>query len=495
MMYLLGIDIGTSACKAAAFTRDGTEAASAVEPYSVVYPAEGYAEQDAREWYAAVCRAVRAVAEKVGAGNIAGVGVDGQSWSCILCGADGEPLAPTPIWFDRRAAAQCERIKQAVGEDILFSVCGNPAQPSYTTPKELWFRENAPDLYKRTYKILQSNSFIVMKLTGEYTSDVSQGYGCFFFDMAKKRFDADIAREIGCDLSLYPDLRDSFEVVGRVTQAAARETGLVAGTPVVAGGLDAACGTLGVGVYRDGQTQEQSGTSGGMSICTEKCAPHKKLILGVHVTGGSYLLQGGTTGGGGSMKWFAEQFGASFAGDDGDRSVFSKIDDEAATAAPGSDGVVFLPYMAGERSPIWDARAKAVWFGLSYSVGRAQMARALMEGVAYSLRHNLDTAREAGASPDVLYPAGGGANSRVWTQIKADVTGLPFAVPNPGSAATLGAAMLAGVGVGVWNSFGDAVRDTVRISRTQNPDPSARDAYDRGYGKYLALYESVKNLY
>ena len=498
-MYLLGIDIGTSSCKAVLFRYDGTEAASVTEDYKVYYPSPDSAEQDPREWYGAVCAAVKKIVngsdggKKIDARDIAGVGIDGQSWSCILTDRDGNALANTPIWFDRRSQAECDYFEREIGSDAIFNLCGNPVQPTYTSPKALRFKRNAPELYNKTYKILQSNSYIVCKLTGEFTQDKSQGYGHFFYDIKKSAYDIPTARSMGLDPSMYPDIRDCHEIVGKVTAAASRETGLIEGTPVVAGGLDAAAGTLGAGVYDIGQTQEMSGTSGGMSICMPDARSHKSLILCSHVVKGKYLLQGGTSGGGGSMKWFSEEFGASFT-DGGDRNVFAAIDEDAEQSPVGSKGVIFLPYMAGERSPLWDSHAKGVFFGLSYDTKKGEIARSVMEGTAFSLRHCLDTAKSAGAECDTLYPSGGASKSRIWMQIKADVTGKTFAVPHTPSATSLGAAMLAGIGVGVYSSFEDAAKKCVTITKVYTPNTETKEIYDRQYEKYLSIYENTKEL-
>jgi len=498
-MYLLGIDIGTSSCKAVLFRYDGSEAASVTEDYKVYYPSADSAEQDPNEWYAAVCKAVRKIIDgdsknkKIDARDIAGIGIDGQSWSCILTDRDGNALAKTPIWFDRRSQDECDFLEKEIGSDNIFNFCGNPVQPTYTTPKALWFKRNAPDLYNKTYKILQSNSYIVCKFTREFTQDKSQGYGHFFYDIKKGTYDITTAISMGLDPNMYPDIRDCHEIVGKITAQASRETGLIEGTPVVAGGLDAAAGTLGAGVYDVGQTQEMSGTSGGMSICMPEVKSHKSLILCSHVVKGKYLLQGGTSGGGGSMKWFAEEFGGAFM-NDASKNVFAEIDEEAEKSPVGSKGVIFLPYMAGERSPIWDSNAKGVFFGMSYDTKKGEIARSVMEGAAFSLRHCLDTAKSVGADSDMLYPSGGASKSGIWMQIKADVTDKTFAVPHTPSATSLGAAMLAGIGVGVYSDFEDAAKKCVKITKEYTPNAENKDTYDKLYKKYLAIYDNTKEL-
>ena len=283
-----------------------------------------------------------------------------------------------------------------------------------------------------------------------------------------------------------PEIMPCHRIAGKLTREAAGQTGLKEGIPVVAGGLDAACGTLGAGVIDPGQTQEQGGQAGGMSICIDRYAADPRLILGFHVVPGRWLLQGGTTGGGGALKWLRETLCPELS--------FEEMSELAMTAPAGSGGVTFLPYMAGERSPIWDPKACGVFFGLNFGVTRAQMIRACMEGVAYSLRHNLETAEAAGARADTLRAMGGSANSRIWMRIKADVTGCGIEVPGSDTATTLGAAMLAGVGTGVWQGFEEAARQTIRVNRTYEPDPAVKEIYDRGYETYRRLYGNLKDL-
>ena len=493
---LLGIDIGTSACKAAVFDADGRVLASASGGYPTYYARPGWAEQNPDEWWDTLCGVLRSLfaAGTACAQDIAGVGVAGQSWAAVPIDRNGRVLCNTPIWFDTRAAGICGRWRGSIGEDALFALCGNPLQPGYTLPKIGWYRENAPDIYRAADKILQSNSFIAFKLTGAISHDLSQGYGCHCFDIRKGMWDEAVCRELGIDPRLLPPLCVSHEAVGIVTASAARETGLRLGTPVVAGGLDAACAALGAGVLSPGQTQEQGGQAGGMSVCTSECVADKRLICGFHVIPNRWLLQGGATGGGGVIRWLQEEL---WPGMD-----YRALDGEAASVPPGGGGLVFLPYMAGERSPIWDPAAKGVYFGLDFSKTRGHLIRAALEGVAFSLRHNLEAAEQAGASAGRLRAVGGAAKSPLWTRIKADITGKPIDVPGCGGsdgilrglATELGAAVLAGIAAGVYRDFGEAVEKTVRLTGSYEPNAENAEVYQKTYETYLALYENLKPL-
>ena len=486
--YLLGVDIGTSSCKTAIFDPDGKVIAQGGSEYPVSYPEKGWAEQDPADWWNGICRATREMISESGIdpADIAGIGIDGQSWSAIALDRDGNALCPTPIWTDTRSETICRETAERLGEDKIFGLCGNPVSPCYTWPKILWYRKNRPEVFEKTEKILQSNSYIAYRMTGEITQDLSQGYGLACFDMRKGRWDDDACEALGIPQKLLPEIVNCHQVIGRLTKEAAEQTGLKEGTPVVAGGLDAACGTLGAGVVKPGQTQEQGGQAGGMSICIDQYAADPRLILGFHVVPGQWLLQGGTTGGGGALKWLRETVCPELS--------FAEMSELAEQAPAGSGGVTFLPYMAGERSPIWNPKACGVFFGLNFGVTRGQMIRACMEGVAYALRHNLETAEAAGAKAGILRAMGGSANSRIWTQIKADVTGCGIEVPASDTATTLGAAILAGVGTGVYQSFEEAAVRTVSVKKTYTPNTELKAVYDSGYETYRKLYPALEEL-
>lgn len=357
--------------------------------------------------------------------------------------------------------------------------------PGYTLPKVLWLKRCFPDIYQKTEKVLQSNGYIVFRLTGSMTQDFSQGYGWHCFDTAQRKWNTSLAEALGLRCALLPELHPCSDVVGRVTQAAAKETGLAEGTPVVAGGLDAACAALGVGVTREGETQEQGGQAGGMSLCLNSYASHPALIISPHVLPGRWLLQGGTTGGGGALKWFREQFCPEM--------TFDQMSQEAALSPPGSNGLLFLPYLAGERSPIWDPNIKGMLVGLNYSTSRRDMIRAVMEGVAFSLRHNLETAAITGTKVTALRAMGGSAKSNVWVQIKADVTGKAIEVPQVKAATAYGAALLAGIGIGMIDPRSD-ISQLIKPGKQYVPTQQNSATYDRMYDLYLNLASQAKRL-
>jgi xylulokinase len=497
--YILGIDIGTSACKAAVFDKSGNVIASHTAAYGLYHPKPGYAEQKPEEWWAAVCQSVRQIvgrddlgAPRIAPRDIKAVGLDGQSWSAILIDKSGSVLFDNPIWMDSRASDICEEIKKNIGEKNIFELCGNPLAPTYTAPKIIWFKRNYPGIFKKAYKVLQSNSYIAYKLTGVLSQDFSQCYGLCFYDMRKKTWDKNTAKALDTDIDLMPDIYNCHDVIGRVAKEAAGLTGLREGTPVVAGGVDSAAGTLGAGVISNGETQEQGGQSGGMSICMDAYSPHEKLIMCNHVVPDKYLLQGGTVGGGASFKWLCANFFPDLS--------FAEMDGRAISAPAGSDGLIFLPYMSGERSPVWDPNAKGVFYGVDFAKTAPHFIRAVMEGVAYSLLHNLETAAAGRGDPGApqininnLYSNGGAANSDLWMQIKSDVTNRQIsAISSSDVSTTLGAAILAGVAVGIYSDFGDAVKNTVTVKKTFYPNAENHEIYMKRYKTYLDIYNNLK---
>ena len=484
---LLGIDIGTSACKVTLFRRDGTPVATASQSYETNYPKPGWAEQNPENWWDASCKAIRSLWGQAGINPalVAGVGIDGQGWAAVAIDSTGQVLCPSPLWFDTRAADICAELGDAIGRERIFDVSGNPFQPTYTTPKIIWLKRNMPEVYTKTAYVLQSNGFIAYRLTGEVSQDLSQGYGLHCFDLRRGKYDYSLCEEMGIKPSLLPEIVPCHHIVGSVTKEAAAACGLLEGTPVVAGGLDAACGTLGAGVVMPGQTQVQGGQAGGMSIATNEYNLSPVLINGFHVVPGLWLVQGGTVGGGGVLRWFRQEFG--------ENESFDQLTGLAENVPTGAEGLVFLPYMAGERSPIWDENAKGIFYGLDYTKTKAHFVRAALEGVAFSLRHNLETAAEAGTHAEEMRAMGGAANSALWMQIKADVTGKPITVSSSDTATTLGAAILAGVATGMYNCFEDAAAATVAVKQRYRPNPLNGEIYNKNYKTYREIYRRLKS--
>lgn len=492
----LGIDIGTSGCRTLAVNEAGATVAVAQRDYPLYTPAPGWVEQDPNDW---VRGAFETVAEVCSSGrfnpkDIKGVGIDGQSWACIPVAEDGTVLANTPIWMDTRSQDICDELLGQIPASEVLELAGNRLSPSYSTAKVLWFKRNKPEVYDKARWFLQSNSLIVLALTGKATQDHSMGYGLHFVDVATGGADPQMAERFGIDPERFPAGVESTAVVGGVTAAAAAATGIPEGTPVVAGGLDAACGTLGAGVFRPGDTQEQGGQAAGMSIAVAEPVADERLILSRHVVPGAWLLQGGTVAGSASMAWLTRVVGEAerLKAAESATGLYEEVSALAATAPLGSNGLVFLPYLSGERSPIWDADARGAFVGLSLGVGRGDMYRAVMEGVAFSLRHNLEIASAAGAEVTELMAVGGATKSPLWMQIKADITGRPLVVSANDNATPLGAAMIAAIGTG-GGTVDELVSKWVARSVRYEPNPQAQARYDELYQVYAGLYPALRD--
>lgn len=492
---LMGIDIGTSSCKVAVFGLNGRPQVMISRSYATIYERAGWAEQNPEDWWRETCEAIKECLNEVNAEDIVGIGVDGQSWSCIPVDEEGRVLTNSPIWNDTRAAGICQELSERDIGAQMTELAGNPLGAGYTTGKLIWFKRERPEVFRQTAFFLQSNSFIVHRLTGIFSQDVSQCYGIHVYNIASGSVEKEVCMAAGIDDRKLPPVYECDDIVGQVTETASKITGLKPGTLVVAGGLDAACGALGVGVCRPGETQEQGGQAGGMSICLDQPRTEPRLILSRHVTGKFWLLQGGTIAGGAAVNWLAKTLGEC---EDSNAALgiphLKRMNQLVKQEAAGSGGLVFLPYLSGERSPLWDVKACGMFFGIDFSTTRGQFYRAVMEGTAFALHHNLQVAAAAGVAVSSLNAMGGATASDIWMQIKADITGLPIQTFESGNyASALGAALLAGVGAGCWDNFADACSDTVRIQKQYFPNQCNQLIYQETFGLYQELYQQTSS--
>ncbi len=495
---LLGIDIGTSACKTAVFDIKGNVITMSDAAYSLYFPKARHVEQNPEDWWHAVCYSVKKCVLALGklSKNIVSIGITGQSWAAVALDFEGKVLCNTPIWMDTRENSFIDNYIELLGEDNLFRLTGNPFRPGYTIPKVIWYRENMKDVYKRTYKFLQSNGYIAYKLTGFLGMDKSQGNGLHIFNINDLCYDDKVCMSMELDRDKFPDITDSCEIVGVLSKKAAELTGLLPGIPVVAGGLDAACAALGCGVYKKGQTHFQAGSSAVLSACMDKPVKHKKLILSAHVVPGTWILQGGTSAFSGSFKWFGENFGyeESIKGEKAGKSVYAMMDVEAEKIPVGSEGLIYLPYLSGERSPVWDDKAKGVLIGLDYSKSKAHVIRAILEGCAYSIYHNYLCIEEAGGEVQTIFAGGGGSVSKLWMQMVSDMLCKNIKIIKSETASCLGAALLAGTGIGLYNDCEEAAKSVIGTVREHEPDLKNTEIYMEGFELYKKLYEANKDI-
>ena len=484
----LGVDVGTSGVKAILVGPNGDVTARAVEPLQLSTPRPGWAEQDPEHWWRATIAAIRAVLAAEPGAVVEAVGVSGQMHSSVFLDAVGGVIRPALLWCDGRTTAECREITERVGgEGRLGALACNPALEGFTLPKVLWLRNHEPEEFARLATVLLPKDFIRYRLTGELASEPSDASGTLMFDTAHARWSDEILRAVGLPRSIVPEIGGSSAVLGRVTAEAARLTGLATGTPVVGGGADNACGAAGVGAVNPGGAVVSWGTSGTVLAPTD--APRVDPLLRVHtfchVAPSRWYMMGVVLSAGGAFAWYRDQFARELiAAGDAD----SRLDAEAASVARGADGVTFLPYLQGERTPHRDASTRGSFRGLSLAHGRAHLTRAVVEGVCFALRDSLAILRELGVAPDDVLVTGGGAHSAFLRTLQAEVYGVPVATVNREEGPAYGAALLAAVGAGAFTDLERAARETLQRSAAERPADGAHEAYEEAYRRYRAAY-------
>lgn len=498
-MALLGIDIGTSGTKTLLIDDEGRALASAGYEYPLSTPRPGWAEQDPHHWWEATQVTIRAVLQKAGiSGNqVRGIGLSGQMHGSVFLDANNEVLRPALLWCDQRTAAQCQWITETVGADRVVELTSNPVLTGFTAPKIIWLRDNEPEAYARVRKVLLPKDYIRYQLTGAFATEVSDASGTAMFHVRERRWATELLDAIDVPAEWMAECFESDVPSARVSAAAAAATGLREGTPVVGGGGDQAAGAVGNGIVESGIISSTVGTSGVVFAFSDEPAvdPNLRLHTFCHAVRGKWHQMGVMLSAGGSLRWYRDVIAGA------ERSVaqamgvdpYQLISAEAETAPPGCEGLIFLPYLTGERTPYPDPNARGVYFGLTLRHDRPHLARAVLEGVAYGLRDSFEILAEMGVPIREVRASGGGARSPLWRQIQADVTGREHVTINVDEGPAFGVALLAGVGTGVWNSAAEACRATIKVSNQCTPDPGAAAVYNRYYPIYRSLYSSLKD--
>ncbi len=494
MELLLGLDVGTSGCKAVLIAPDGSVRAEAISEYSMQIPRPGWAEQEPEDWWKATVESVRRVLASAGGDSIAGIGLTGQMHGLVLLDEAGKVLRPCIMWNDQRTASQCAEIEEKVGRARLIELAGKPALTGFTAGKILWVRENEPEIYRRARHVLLPKDYVRYRLTGEQAMDVADGSGTLLLDVRRRAWSDELLKLLDIPYEWLPTLHECHEVVAVVSAEAESATGLRHETPVVAGAGDQAAQSIGTGIAREGTVSVTIGTSGVVFAATNRYRfdPTGELHAYCHAVPDTWHLMGVTLSAGGSLRWFRdavcekEKAEAERTG----RDVYDLITELAATAPAGSDGLLFLPYLTGERTPHADPDARGVFFGLSLRHTKAHMARAVLEGVTFSLRECLDLLCNLGQSCSRVRVSGGGSRSAFWRQMMADVFGTEIVEVNVTQGAAYGAALLAGVGTGVYPDAERACELAVHETGSTKPGPNA-GAYAEVYERYRALYPAL----
>ena len=501
MSYLLGIDIGTSGTKALVIDtdRDGAVIGSATVEYPLYVPKPLWAEQNPEDWWQAAVAAVREATSDAGikGSDIKGVGLSGQMHGAVFLDSEDRVLRPSILWCDQRTAAECEWITQTVGAERVVELISNPVLTGFTAGKIVWLRNNEPDIYARVAKVLLPKDYIRLKLTGEYATDVSDASGTALFNVRERKWSYEMLEAVQIPSKWMPDVYESPEVSGRLTAQAASETGLEVGTPVVGGGGDQAAGAVGSGVVKTGIISSTVGTSGVVFAFADEPVVDSKLRVHTfcHAVPGKWHVMGVMLSAGGSLRWFRdamcekEREMASAVG----RDPYDIISEEAAQVPAGCEGLIFLPYLTGERTPYPDPNARGVFFGITLRHSKAHFARAVMEGVAYGLQDSFEILTQMGVPVSQVRASGGGARSELWRQIQADVTGYEHVTLNIEEGPAYGVALLAGVGIGVYPSVEKACESTIRVVGSTKPNVERMGVYRNYHRIYQSLYQSLRD--
>ena len=469
--------------KAILVDRKGEIAAAATAPLTLETPAPGWTEQDPEAWWDASCAAIRDVLARQPRATVDAIGISGQMHSSVFLDSRGAVIRPALLWSDGRTTAECrEIVTRAGGEDRLRAWVSNPALEGFTLPKVLWLRNHEHDAFARLAKVLLAKDFVRLRLTGAMATEPSDASGTLMFDPAKLRWSREMLDAVGLSPSLLPDVGGSAEVLGRVTAAAAKRSGLAPGTPVVGGGADNACGAAGVGAITPGEAVSSWGTSGTVLAPTAEPRVDPKLRAHTfcHVVPGVWYVMGVVLSAGGAFAWYRDQCARELAEAERDGVLV----DEAAAISPGADGVTFLPYLQGERTPHRDASLRAAFLGLSLAHSRAHMTRAVLEGVCFALRDSVTILKELGLMPSTLLLTGGGAKSRFIRQLQADVFGIPVTTVNREEGGAYGAALLAAVGAGAFPDLKTAVQQTLTREPLMSPNAGTHRAYEPIYERF-----------
>ena len=486
---LLGIDVGTGGTRAVLIDRAGAVLASFASEHAPIRSEHiGWAEQDPEDWYRATREAIAgamAAAELTGS-EIEAVGLTGQMHGCVMLDAAGAVLRPALIWCDQRTQPQCDWLTEKIGFERLIELTCNPALPNFTLTKLLWVRDHQPEIFSRIAHVLCPKDYVRFRLTGEYAMDMQEASGTLLLDVTHRRWSSEVAEAAGIPLSWLPRLFEGPEICARISPTGAGATGLAAGTPVAAGAGDQGAGAVGMGILAPGSVSATIGTSGVVFAATDAPIkdPRGRLHTFCHAAPNRWHVMGVTNGAGLSLRYFRDTFAP--------HSTYDELSALAATAPPGSDGLLWAPYLFGERTPHLDPEARAAFIGITASHTQSHFVRAVLEGVAFSLRDTLTLFEELGIPVTSIRLGGGGARGPLWRQIQADVYGRPVELLEAEEGGAFGAALLAGTGIGVWPSVEAACAATVRVAAAIPPRHA--DVMDQAYHRYCRIYPALRQI-
>jgi xylulokinase len=493
---LLGIDVGTGGTRVVLVDSDGRVLHSATTEHAPIFAAHiGWAEQEPADWWRAACASVRACLGEshTNPSEITGIGLSGQMHGLVLLDASGDVLRPSIIWCDQRTGAQCKAITEKIGARRLIELAANPALTGFTLPKIWWVRQFEPEIWSRVRSIMLPKDYIRFRLTGARAIDMADASGTLMLDVAGRKWSREILQASDVDEALLPKLFESQEITGTVTADGARESGLQPGIPVVAGAGDQAAGAVGMGIVRPGSVSATIGTSGVVFAATSRpvIEPQGRIHTFCHAIPERWHVMGVTQGAGLSLRWFRDQFGAH---NHQGRDPYDALGEEAARVPAGADGLLWTPYLMGERTPHLDPYARGALVGVTAQHTRAHLIRAILEGVAFSLRDTFSIFEALKIPVESIRLGGGGARSPLWRQIQADVYGKAVELIAAEEGAAYGAALLAGTGTGVWPSVEKACDSVVKVASRVEPHAKDSATLDRQYHLYRKVYPALREI-
>ena len=493
---LLGIDFGTGGCKVTAITVDGCFAGEASEEYPTSHPHPGWSEQNPADWYDAMCRALKKLQNNaVDLKKVLAVSFDGSTHNAVLLDRQMKPLRQTIMWTDQRSVAECQFLRENYGEKIFKTAFQQPT-PTWTLPQLCWLNKHEPEILKQTAKILFVKDYVRFLVTGVAVTDFIEAQGTLFFDMNKMAWSEELAALADIRPDQLPELVKPTDQTGRVTARAAGETGLPEGTIVVCGTSDSAVEDYGAGAIEPGDCIVKLATAGNVNVMTAEPHPFATTLTYSHVIEGMWYTVSATNAAALCQRWMRDnlcQQEIIEAGKTG-KNAFALMNELASRSVPGANGVMFHPYLQGERSPYWDPDLRASFTGVSISSTKGDFIRALLEGVAFSLRDCYGSIEEMGLDVKRIFLIGGGARSELWSNIVCNVFNLPVQIPVPGDA-SFGTALLAGTGAGVFTDSREAVLKCLKCDRTLTPDPELADFYRQRFKTYRRIHDALAPVY
>lgn len=502
MSVFLGVDIGTSGTKTIAIREDGKILASDTIEYPLYSPKPGRSEQNPEDWYQATINSIRNVIAKgkINPSEVKGIGLSGQMHGSVFLDKDNKVIRPALLWNDQRTAAECAEIEErAGGRKKLIGMVANPALTGFTAPKILWLRNKESRNFDKMVKCLLPKDYVRLRITGEFATEVSDASGTLLLDVQNRKWSAPLLKKLDLDASILPKVFESEEVSGGLTAEAAKLTGLPVGTAVVGGGGDQAASAVGNGIVRKGVLSATMGTSGVVFAHSDEVQidPEGRVHTFCHAVRGKWHVMGCVLSAGGSLQWYRNQLGQSESavakslGQD----PYEVITAQAKQAPPASEGLFFLPYLTGERTPHADPYARGAWVGLSLRHGRAHMARSVIEGATFAMRDCLEIIQEMKVPVKEVRLSGGGAKSAFWRQLQADIYGVKTATINASEGPAFGVALLAAVGTGTYKNVVEACDATIQVTDSWTPEAKTKKIYDAAYPLYAGLYRSLKGNY